>query len=189
MNKNISLLLFVVITTSLLGTILILAIRGILKKRGLSFDEINCADLQEMLEEGENEKTVFFKKLVDGALQSELSSRDMEWLKSFVALCNSGGGYIIFGIDENCYVVGIDGCNSIPPVDCTNFIKQKIQNYIGLQHYLHYKISMLSIDTKTIAVIQILPSNKFIYLNYHTKKQYYIRMDRVSVQVQGNYKE
>ena len=99
-------------------------------------------DLLDLIEEGENINCEFKRKFSS----SEKIAREM------MAFANTKGGYILFGVDDDKYIVGVESEKSE-----AELIKDAAKNYC--EPPLEYKIDFLEMKGKEIVIAEIPESD------------------------------
>lgn len=114
--------------------------------------EMGEEGLRELISRGENLNVEFKKELSD------------EFLETVVAFCNTNGGIILLGVDDNCHVVGY---NKTTPEQLTNLIEG------NLDPKPKFTIKQWEIDRKPIITVDVDEGDNKPYV--HREKGAYIR--------------
>ena len=99
-------------------------------------------DLRELIEEGENIQCEFKRKFTT----PEKIAREM------MAFANTKGGYILFGVDDDKEIVGVESEKSE-----TEFIKDAAKNYC--EPPIEYSIEYLEFKGKEIVIVSVPESD------------------------------
>ncbi len=99
-------------------------------------------ELKELIEEGENIQNEFKRKFS----ASDKIAREM------IAFANTKGGHIIFGIDDDKEIIGVESEKEI-----AELVKDTAENYC--EPPLDYNISYIELEGKEIVVVSILESD------------------------------
>lgn len=123
---------------------------------------MNRIQLIKLIEEGESFTTEFKQRF----------STYEKIAKEIIAFANTDGGYIIFGVNDNGSIYGVESEKSE-----TELIKETLNNYCEPE--IQHKIDYLNIDGKEIVVLEIPKSKN----KPHRIKDYKEKIDINSAQV------
>lgn len=118
--------------------------------------------LLQMLEEGENLNIEFKQRF----------SSFEKIAKEMIAFANTRGGYIIFGIDDNGSVYGVESEKGE-----AELIKEAAQKYC--EPPVEFKIDFIELENKEIVVVEIFESNQ----KPHRAQDYLTELDIRTAQV------
>lgn len=99
-------------------------------------------ELLDLIEEGENIQVEFKRKF---------STHD-KIAREMIAFANTKGGYILFGIDDDKKIVGVES-----EKETTELVKDAAQNYC--EPTLEYSIEYREVDGKEIVIVTVPESN------------------------------
>lgn len=99
-------------------------------------------DVKELIEEGENIQCEFKRKF---STQDKIA-------REMIAFANTKGGYIIFGVDDDKKVVGVESEKEV-----AELIKDVAKNYC--EPILNYEISFLEYEGKELVIVEIPESD------------------------------
>lgn len=99
-------------------------------------------DVKELIEEGENIQCEFKRKF---STQDKIA-------REMIAFANTKGGYIIFGVDDDKKVVGVESEKEV-----AELIKDVARNFC--EPPLNYEISFLEFEGKELVIVEIPESD------------------------------
>lgn len=100
-------------------------------------------ELLDLIEEGENIQVEFKRKF---------STHD-KIAREMIAFANTKGGYVLFGIDDDKKIVGVES-----EKETSELVKDAALNYC--EPPLEYSIEYRAIDNKEIVIVEVPESNK-----------------------------
>lgn len=155
------------------------------------------ARLQETITRGEN-KYCEFKSSLRLDIKKGTPEKYIEHsaFKNIAAFLNSEGGTLIIGVDDDKNILGLE------QTDYTTFsqsgkldewskhLDNLIQNYLGNKVHSFLKTQHITIDGKTdgktVAVIEVKPSPKEVWLKNGNNEEFYIRRTASATQLTGS---
>lgn len=171
-------------------------------KKILEEEDISVSDVKKLIERKEDLKVEFketFKVATD--TKTELKCLRDSCVKEIAAFMNTGGGFLLIGVDDAGVVKGLEPDYSFIETKRKNQtkadkLKQEIREYIKQKLMdesleANYNIIIKQIDNNDICVVQVYPSSKPVFVdqtvNYvkcgetkqttTTKQIFYIRTD------------
>jgi len=137
-----------------------------------------------LIKAGES-STLEFKSTMRMNLKTGKMGKEIElaWLKTVVAFMNTDGGYLIIGVDDNGGILGIDIDEFENQDKCRLHFKNLINQHIGLEFSKFLNFDILSIDGKSIILIESERSGEPVFLNTKNEEAFYIRSGPSSVKL------
>jgi predicted HTH transcriptional regulator len=177
----------VVVTLTMLLAVLAGAIYLMKVRINKTITAIDWKNILEILEDEDKESIDFFPSI---SISQQTGYYSFEliiaWLKSWIAFGNAEGGYIVFGLNSVTDVHGIDKKEGTEMAELLNTIQQTIKKYVGPGVKNYHALSS-QISGKRILVLQIIPSQKALYLKIDKNKQFYTRFNGISVEVKEDF--
>jgi len=104
-----------------------------------------------LIKAGES-STLEFKSTMRMNLKTDKVGKEVElaWLKTFAAIMNTDGGYLIIGVDDNGGILDIDADEFENQDKCRLHFKNLINQHIGLEFSKFLNFDILSIDGKPL---------------------------------------
>ena len=141
-------------------------------------------DILKLIENGEDDFTEF-KSTIRMNLFSNKPGKEIElaWLKSVVAFCNTNGGNILIGINDEGKILGLDA--DIFPNDdkCMLHVQSLLRDHIGMEFssYINYRLH--TVNDKKFLAVHCTPSPKPLFLSSNNKEQFYVRSGPASIEL------
>jgi len=156
--------------------------RNILKESTREYLETD--DILKLIKNGEDEYTEF-KSTIRMNLFSKKPGKEIElaWLKSVVAFCNTKGGTILIGVNDDGEILGLEA-DVFPNDDkCLLHVQSLLKDHIGMEFtkYINYKLHSLN-DKKFLAV-HCTSSAEPLFLMSNGKEQFYVRSGPASIEL------
>jgi len=145
----------------------------------------NRADQLLGLIKGGESRIVEFKSTMRMNLKTGKAGKEIElaWLKTLVAYLNTDGGLLIIGVNDDGRIVGIEADEFDSDDKCRLHFKNLVNQHIGPELSKLITMSMLSVDGKTIVVIECERSTEPIFLRTKQTEDFYIRSGPSSVKL------
>ena len=151
------------------------------------------ARLHETIARGEN-KYCEFKSSLRLDIKKGTIEKYIEHtaFKNIAAFLNSEGGTLIIGVDDEKNILGLE------QTDYTTFSKHDkqdewskhldnlIQNFLGNKVHAFLQTQHITVDDKTVAVIEVKPSPNAIWLKNNSNEEFYIRRTASATQLSGS---
>ncbi len=134
----------------------------------------------DLILEGEH-ATLEFKQTLRWDAKNGVSSKDLEKavIKTIAAFLNSVGGTLLIGVTDNGTIHGIEeDLNSLVRKDRDGFenhINQLLKHAIGAEFRQYITVSFVAFDSKEVAVIEVDPSPKPVYVKLNGSEEFFIR--------------
>ena len=125
-------------------------------------------------------KSTMRMNLKTGKVGKEIA---LAWLKTVAAFMNTDGGYLIIGVDDNGGILGIDADEFENQDKCRLHFKNLINQHIGLEFSKFLNFDILSMDGKSIILIECERSGEPVFLNTKNEEAFYIRSGPSSVKL------
>ena len=108
---------------------------------------------------------------------------ELAWLKSVVAFCNTNGGTILIGVNDEGEILGLEADNFKNEDKCLLHVQSLLKDHIGMEFtkYINYKLH--KIDNKKVLAVHCSPSQKPLFLMANNKEQFYIRSGPASIEL------
>ncbi|WP_167617234.1 helix-turn-helix domain-containing protein [Maribellus sediminis] len=164
------------------AVILVLVIRGNIKLgKG---KKLGIEDVLKLIETGENEH-VEFKSTIRTNLYTNNPGKEIElaWLKSVVGFCNSNGGTILIGVNDEGEIVGLEP-DKFPNDDkCMLHVQSLLRDHVGMEftEYINYRL--FKFDGKKFLAVHCTSSPKPVFLSSNNKEQFYVRSGPASIEL------
>ncbi len=135
---------------------------------------------------GGETKTVEFKSTLRMNLRTGESGKEIEmaWLKGATAFMNSEGGILLFGINDDGETTGLEADKFENEDKCRLHFKNLINQHIGAEFTIFLNFRIISLDGKSIAVLECAPSSKPVFLKNKSEEFFYIRSGPSSIKLQ-----
>ncbi|WP_340112115.1 AlbA family DNA-binding domain-containing protein [Maribellus mangrovi] len=183
LKSRIGILFFIPILFLLVsGIVLVVVIRGNIKTR--KKETFGIAEILKLIEKGENEH-VEFKSTIRTNLYTNNPGKEIElaWLKSVVGFCNSNGGTILIGINDEGEVVGIEPDKFANDDKCLLHVQSLLRDHVGMEFTVYIKYKLLEIDEKKVLAVRCTPSPKPVFLSSNNKEQFFVRSGPASIEL------
>jgi hypothetical protein len=134
------------------------------------------AHVRALLARGESER-LEFKSTIRWNLRADKPDKEMElaWLKSVVGFLNTDGGIILIGVDDDGNVLGLEPDGFASADKCLRHIGNLIHQHIGVEFAQFIRYSLVTIDAKSIAVIQCARATTPAFLKTGKDEDFYVR--------------
>jgi predicted HTH transcriptional regulator len=166
----------VIIILSLLEVlILVVIIRQWFRSRRL-----RVASVDRLLQEGENED-VEFKASLRWDYRERKVNKELEYTvaKTIAGFMNSQGGTLLIGVTDEKIPVGLEmDYDTLKKKICDGFIlhlTQILNNYVGKEYSAFLSANIVRFGGKDICRIQVLPSNKPVYVVRDGQEEFFLR--------------
>lgn len=149
-----------------------------------SQESVEKGDILKMIEKGENDFTEF-KSTIRMNLFAKKPGKEIElaWLKSVVAFCNTNGGTILIGVNDDGEILGLEADVFQNDDKCLLHVQSLLKDHVGMEFtkYINYKLHT-SGDKKILAV-HCTPSPEPLFLINNSKEQFYVRSGPASIEL------
>ena len=154
------------------------------KELSKRLDEMDIADILDIISKGENE-IVEFKSSFRWDIRGKRVNTKLEHViaKGISGFLNTKGGLLFIGVDENGEILGLEKDFSfLGKKDQDGFqlkLAEIVGNYIGNEIADFWKIKFFNIEDKEICVIEVIKSPEPVYTKKFKKKNgedFYIRV-------------
>jgi len=165
----------IIILSVLEVLILVVIIRQWFRSRRLSI-----ASVGKLLQEGENED-VEFKASLRWDYKERRVNKELEYAvaKSIAGFMNAGGGTLLIGVTDEKTPVGLDvDYSTLKKKSSDGFILHLIQilnNYLGKEYSAFFSVNITHFRGKDICRIDVLPSNKPVYVVRDGQEEFFLR--------------
>ena len=143
-------------------------------------------DVKEMMDSGEHEK-LEFKTSLRWDTQRQQVNKELEKtiMKTVAAFLNSGGGYLLIGVDDKGQPMGLENdFASLPKSSADGFenhFNNLFNNMIGPEYRQWVRLDFSRVgDSKTICRVSVEQSHKPVYLKTGNGEDFYIRTGNVT---------
>lgn len=162
---------------------LVFALRRNLFKES-THELLETKDILKLIKEGEDEYTEF-KSTVRMNLFSQKPGKEIElaWLKSVVAFCNTKGGTILIGVNDEGEILGLDA-DKFPNDDkFLLHVQSLLKDHIGMEFspYINYKLH--ESNNKKFLAVHCTPSQKPLFLIANNNEKFYVRSGPASIEL------
>lgn len=184
LGGNLGILFFASIVVLLFSALVLIIFlrKNLFEKKNKSFYETE--EILEIIKKGEDEHTEF-KSTIRMNLYSKKPGKEIElaWLKSVVAFCNSNGGTILIGINDDGEILGLE--NDLFPNDdkCLLHVQNLLKDHIGMEFtkYINYRLH--SYSNKKFLAVYCTPAQQPLFLISNNKEQFYVRSGPASIEL------
>lgn len=156
-----------------------------LKQQGAAREKMSSRrppldDVGTLLSSTENE-FLEFKATMRWDMQLQRINRQLEKaiMKSIAAFLNSGGGYIVLGVDDARKVVGLShDYRSLTKHDADafeNHFTLVFNSAIGAEYRQYVSLVFKKHGGEDICIIDVLPSEKPAYVRFDNSEEFYVR--------------
>ena len=133
-----------------------------------------------LISQGEQEN-IEFKSSLRWDYEKKSVNKDLQFMiaKSLAGMMNYQGGTLLVGVADDGTILGIDkDLMGLRKSDTDGFrllLTDTIRNYLGLEfsEYIHARFE--GVQSKTICVISIIPSNKPVFVSSGSKHEFWVR--------------
>jgi hypothetical protein len=166
----------VIIILSVLEALILMVII----QRWLRSRRLTIASVDRLLQEGENED-VEFKASLRWDYKERRVNKELEYAvaKSIAGFMNARGGTLLIGVTDEKTPAGLDtDYSTLKKKDSDGFILHLIQilnNYLGKENPAFLSASIIHFKGKDICRIEVLPSNKPVYVVRDGQEEFFIR--------------
>lgn len=161
---------FLLLVLSQLGLIILVFTKSLIEESSIG----------EMLKSGEHDKLEFKTSLRWDAKRNQIN-KDLEKavMKTVAAFLNSDGGYLLIGVDDEGYLVGLETDFASLPKPNTDGFENHFNNLfnamIGPEFRRLVKLKFDNIGGKTVCLVDIESGYKPAYLKTGDSEDFYIR--------------
>jgi membrane protein implicated in regulation of membrane protease activity len=165
----------IIVLAALEALILVVTIRRWFRSRRLSI-----ASVERLLQEGENED-VEFKASVRWDYKERRVNKELEYAvaKSIAGFMNAKGGTLLIGVTDEKTPIGLDmDYSTLNKRSSDGFILHLIQisnNHLGKEYSAFLSANIIRFRGKDICRIDVLPSNKPVYVIHDGQEQFFLR--------------
>jgi len=141
---------------------------------------LSIASVERLLQEGENED-VEFKASLRWDYKERRVNKELEYAvaKSIAGFMNAGGGTLLIGVTDEKTPVGLDvDYSTLKKKSSDGFILHLIQilnNYLGKEYSAFFSVNITHFRGKDICRIDVLPSNKPVYVIRDGQEEFFLR--------------
>ena len=134
--------------------------------------------------EGEGDR-VEFKSTIRKNLKSGKHGKEIElaWLKAVTAFLNSTGGTLLFGVNDDGAICGVDADGFENSDKCLLHIKNLINHHIGAEFSDNINALVLKVENKTVAMLQCSAAGTPVFLKIGKSEEFYVRSGPSSVKL------
>ena len=152
--------------------------------RKVRFVPLTPDAVKEMISHGEND-LLEFKSTIRANLHAGKPGKEIElaWLKSVVAFCNTEGGTILLGVNDNGEILGLEADNFQNDDKCLLHVQNLIKEHVGLEYFAYVKFTLLDMGDKKILAVQCSPLKRIMLLKSAGKEQFYVRSGPSSIEL------
>ncbi len=141
-------------------------------------------EILELIKKGEDEH-VEFKSTIRMNLFSKKPGKEIElaWLKSVVAFCNSNGGAILIGVNDDGEILGLEADLFKNDDKCLLHVQSLLKDHIGMEFtkYINYRLH--SNKGKKFLAVHCSPAPKPLFLLSNNKEQFFVRSGPASIEL------
>ncbi len=143
--------------------------------------------IKDLINKGESIKSEF-KSTMRMNLKTGQSGREIEmaWLKTVCAFMNSNGGVLLFGIQDDGQIVGIEADNFENEDRIRLHFKNLINQHVGAEFSSSLRFHVLTLSEMTVAVLECEPSSKPVFLKNKSEEFFYIRTGPSSIKLSAS---
>jgi hypothetical protein len=148
-------------------------------------DEFTAASPNELIRAGESQH-VEFKASLMWDYRQERVNKDLYLpvMKNAVAFMNTGGGFVVIGVDDDGRVLGLDpDFQSLRKKDRDGFentFSNAFNQMIGVEFRQFVDVVFPEIEEEIICLLRIRPSDTPVFLIYKGEESFYIRAGNAS---------
>jgi len=141
----------------------------------------------QIIKNGESYRSEF-KSTMRMNLKTGEAGREIEmaWLKAVSAFMNSEGGILLFGIEDNGQILGIEADNFENEDRTRLHFKNLINQHIGAEFSSSLRFHILTLSEKTVAALECEPSPKPVFLKNKSEEFFYIRSGPSSIKLSAS---
>ena len=161
-------------------SVLEVLILAVIIRRWFRSRRLSIASVESLLQEGENED-VEFKASLRWDYKERRVNKELEYTvaKSIAGFMNARGGTLLIGINDEKTPVGLDvDYSTLKKKNSDGFILHLIQvlnNYLGKEYSAFFSVNITHFRGKDICRIDVLPSNKPVYVIRDGQEEFFLR--------------
>jgi hypothetical protein len=165
----------IIVLSVLEALILVVIIRRWFRSRRLSI-----ASVERLLQEGENED-VEFKSSLRWDYKERRVNKELEYAvaKSIAGFMNAKGGTLLIGVTDEKTPIGLDmDYSTLKRKGSDGFTLHLIQilnSHLGKEHSAFLSANIIHFAGKDICRIDVLPSNKPVYVVHDGQEEFFLR--------------
>jgi len=154
-----------------------------LAQRPLNRDDMEPSMLR-LIEQGEGD-ALEFKSTMRTNLKTGKPEKGIElaWLKTVAAFLNTGGGRLLFGVDDQGTIQGTDADGFASDDKCRLHFQHLIAEHIGIEHSGSIHMDVHTVRGRTIVLVECQRSEKPVFLSHGKEESFYIRSGPSSVKL------
>ena len=97
---------------------------------------------------------------------------------------NSEGGVLLIGINDYGEITGLEVDDFENEDKCRLHFKNLINQHIGAEFTIFLNLRIVTLDEKSVAVLECAPSTKPVFLKNKSEEHFYIRSGPSSIKLQ-----
>lgn len=179
-------LLYLLVLILVLITGLLLLIRRMILRRDMQgvLPGEDEPDLVTLISQGESDQ-LEFKSTVRLNLHTQKMGKEIElaWLKSVAGFCNTDGGIILIGVNDDGKITGL-GPDRFPNDDkALLHVQNLIKQHIGLQFTKYIRYSIQEQEDEKVLMVICSPCKEPVFLFNGDKEQFIVRSGPASIEL------
>jgi len=133
-------------------------------------------EIHKLIKAGES-TSLEFKSTMRTNLKTGKTGKEIElaWLKSVVAFMNSDGGILLIGVADDGEILGLDADSFANEDKCRLHFKNLLNNHIGAEFTRFISVKLLTIQKKTVFVIECERVRQPVFLKVGKSEDFLIR--------------
>jgi hypothetical protein len=149
-------------------------------RRWFQSRRLSIASVERLLQEGENED-VEFKASLRWDYKERRVNKELEYAvaKSIAGFMNTRGGTLLIGVTDEKTPAGLDmDYSTLKKKNSDGFILHLVQilnNYLGKEYSAFLSANIIHFKGKDICRIEVLPSNKPVYVLHDGQEEFFLR--------------
>jgi len=168
----------------LLGAGIIFTIMYVKNFNKVRFVPLTAEAVRQMIALGESD-LLEFKSTIRANLKAGKPGKEIElaWLKSVVAFCNTEGGTILIGVNDDGQILGLEPDGFQNDDKCLLHIQNLIGEHVGVEYLSYVRFRLLEMTDKKILAVQCIPLKRIMLLKSSGKEQFYVRSGPSSIEL------
>jgi len=134
------------------------------------------ARVQQIIKEGENERTEFKSTLRWSLKESKVNHAvEIAWLKTVVAFLNTDGGSLVVGVDDAGVPVGRHHDGFANEDKYLLHVNNLLQQHLGIEHAANVRFGLCPIGDAKALLIECSPASRAVFLTDAGQESFYAR--------------
>jgi len=134
------------------------------------------ARVQQIIKEGENERTEFKSTLRWSLKENKMNHAvEVAWLKTVAAFLNSDGGRLVVGVDDGGAPVGLHHDGFENEDKYLLHVNNLLQQHLGIEHAANVRFGLYPAGESKVLLVECSPASKAVFVTDAGQESFYAR--------------